>query len=188
MSGDDRVSGNMVIATVPVNNNDKGPQLRIPDDLHTAASIQPYTGDGYVGAQLSFTNLSFDQFSELTNSISQGRQNYSLVFHTTGNLVTFSGSVDLTEVPADRADIELKIDFPGEIISTTGSLNGQTVIWKPKPGDVSQLTATADVSGSSTPSWARWAVLLGVVLVVVVLLIAGLAIAAHRRSLRIYRR
>ena len=63
VSGDFKVSGTMIAATVPSSPDDHGPQLSIPSDLGEDVMLQPYRADGYVGTQLSFANMEFDQFT-----------------------------------------------------------------------------------------------------------------------------
>lgn len=187
VSGDYKVSGTMIAATVPTSPDDHGPQLSIPSDLGDQVVVQPYAADGYVGTQLSFTNLEFEQFSTLVGGSSAASSNYQLLLRRVGDLVTFTGSVDLRTVPADRSDVELKITFPATVSSATGSVDDQTVTWQPKPGSITALSATSDLSTLATAAWLRWSVLVAALLVGSVLVISVLALRAHRRSRRIRR-
>lgn len=188
VSGDYKVSGTMVAATVPASPQDHGPQLSIPSDLGDQVMVQPYAADGYVGTQLSFNNLEFDQFTTLVGGSSAASSDYQLLLRRVGDLVSFTGSVDLRTVPADHSDVELKITFPAGVSSTTGTVDDQTVTWQPKPGSITSLSATSDLSTLATAAWLRWSVLVGALLIGSVLVISVLALRAHRRSLRVRRR
>ena len=188
VSSDYKVSGTMIAATVPASPQDHGPQLSIPSDLGDQVMVQPYAADGYVGTQLSFNNLEFDQFTTLVGGSSAASSDYQLLLRRVGDLVSFTGSVDLRTVPADHSDVQLKITFPAGVSSTTGTVDDQTVTWQPKPGSVTSLSATSDLSTLATAAWLRWSVLVGALLIGSVLVISVLALRAHRRSLRVRRR
>jgi hypothetical protein len=188
VSGDYKVSGTMVAATVPASPDDHGPQLSIPSDLGQDVVVQPYSADGYVGTQLSFANMEFDQFTTLVGGSSAASGNYQLLLRRVGDLVYFTGSVDLRTVPADHADVELRITFPAGVTSSTGSVDDDTVTWNPRPGSITSLSATSDLSTLATAAWMRWTVLVAVLLIGSVLVVSVLALRAHRRSLRVRRR
>lgn len=188
VSSDYKVSGTMIAATVPTSPDDHGPQLSISSDLGDQVMVQPYAADGYVGTQLSFNNLEFDQFTTLVGGSSAASSNYQLLLRRVGDLVSFTGSVDLRTVPADHSDVQLKITFPAEVTSATGTVDEQTVTWQPKPGSITSLSATSDLSTLATAAWMRWTVLVAALLIGSVLVISVLALRAHRRSLRVRRR
>jgi hypothetical protein len=187
VSGDFKVSGTMIAATVPASPDDHGPQLSIPSDLGEDVVLQPYSADGYVGTQLSFANMEFDQFTTLVGGSSAASSNYQLLLRRVGDLVYFTGSVDLRTVPADHADVELRITFPAGVTSSTGSVDDDTVTWNPRPGSITSLSATSDLSTLATAAWMRWSVLVGALLIGSVLVVSVLALRAHRRSLRVRR-
>jgi hypothetical protein len=187
VSGDYKVSGTMIAATMPSSPDDHGPQLSISSDLGDQVVVQPYAADGYVGTQLSFNNLDFEQFSTLVGGSSAASGDYQLLLRRVGDLVSFTGSVDLRTVPAEHADVQLRITFPAAVSSATGSVEDQTVVWTPKPGSVTSLSATSDLSTLATAAWMRWSVLVGALLVGSVLVISVLALRAHRRSRRVRR-
>jgi Protein of unknown function (DUF3153) len=187
VSGDFTVSGTMIAATVPSSPDDHGPQLSIPSDLGEDVMVQPYNADGYVGTQLSFANMEFDQFTTLVGGSSAASSNYQLLLRRVGDLVYFTGSVDLRTVPADHSDVELRITFPAAVTSSTGTVDDDTVTWNPRPGSITSLSATSDLSTLSTAAWMRWSVLVGALLVGSVLVVSVLALRAHRRSLRVRR-
>ncbi|AHI00087.1 hypothetical protein GCM10010174_81990 [Kutzneria viridogrisea] len=184
VSPDYKVSGTVVAASVPTSPTDRGPQLSIPGDLGDQVLIQPYSADGYVGTQLSFSGLDFDQVTNLVNGSSPVRGSYALSVRRVGDVVAFTGSVDLSKVPAQRCDVRISVTFPAEPTSATGSVSDTTVNWQPKAGAVTALAATSDLSTLATAEWLRWSVLVAGVLVASVAVVGGLAVLAHRRALR----
>jgi LppM domain len=184
ISGDYKVSGTMVAATVPTSAGDQGPQLSIPADLGDQVLVQPYAADGYVGTQLSFSNLEFDQFTSLVGGSSAASGDYQLLLRRVGDLVSFTGTVDLRSMPADHADVQLRVTFPATVNSATGQVDDTTVTWQPKPGEVTSVSATSDLSTLATAVWMRWSVLVASLLCGSVLVISVLALRAHRRAVR----
>jgi len=183
VSQDDLISGEMVVASLPSGPEDKGPELTIRPDLADQVSAEPYTADGYVGQKLTFTNLRFADFSLLVETISTAKQ-YRMSFRRSGGLVSLAGSIDLTRVPAERADVQIKIALPGNVTRTNGDNTDGTITWKPKPGAVTEFSATTQYSGDAGMSWAQWVAAVGGGAVGVAVLVVLLALFTHRRTLR----
>lgn len=181
VSQDDLVSGEVVIAALPVSTEDNGPDLTIPPQLRDKVRTEPYTQDGYVGQRVTFSGLRFNDMTLLAESISTFQQ-YRLSFRRSGDLVTVAGSIDLTQVPADRADVQLRIAFPGTISRTNGEEEDGTLTWAPKPAAVTEFAATAQYTDSSGVSWTQWVAIVGGGAVGVALLVVLLALFTHRRS------
>lgn len=184
VSQDDRVSGEITAATPPTRDNDPGPQLRVPEELASRVTTRPYQADDYVGTQLSFSALTFDEVRVLATATSASSSRYQLTFRRSGDLVTLSGSVDLTQVPPERADIQVKIAFPGEIIDTNGrEEDNATIAWAPKPGEASMLTATVRYAGANSVSYFGWTMLVAGLTGGAALIVLVLALVSHRRGL-----
>ncbi|WP_198943313.1 LppM family (lipo)protein [Actinokineospora bangkokensis] len=183
VSEDDTVSGQLVVASVAGKQGDLGPALTVPPELTGKVRTQVYNQDGYVGQTVAFQDLTFPEVTLLGESITVGKQ-YRLTFRRAGDLVTMAGSVDLTELPADRADIQVKIAFPGTVSRTNGVNDGGTISWKPKPGAVSEFNATAQYSDASGVSWTGWVAMVGAAAVGVALIVLALALYSHRRTER----
>ncbi|MFT7837282.1 DUF3153 domain-containing protein [Saccharothrix sp. BKS2] len=184
VSQDDRVSGEITAATPPSRDNDPGPQLKVPEELATRVTTKPYQVDDYVGTQLFFSGLTFDEVRVLATATSASSSRYQLTFRRSGDLVTLSGSVDLTQVPPERADVQVKIAFPGEIIDTNGrEEDGATISWAPKPGQASMLTATVRYAGANSVSYFGWTMLVAGLTGGAALIVLVLALVSHRRSL-----
>jgi type 1 fimbria pilin len=185
VSGDDHVSGDIVAATPPAQDSDPGPQLTVPPELAAKATVKPYKADGYTGTELTFDNITFDQLRNLTTSSSAANSRYQFTLRRSGELVTLSGSVDLTQVPPDHADVQVKISFPGQVVSTNGREEQPgTIAWSPKPGQASMLLATVSFAGDGTATWLPWAMLVGGLTGGSALIVLVLALVSHRRHVR----
>lgn len=184
VSQDDRVAGEITAATPPTRDNDPGPQLRVPTELASRVTTRPYRVDDYVGTQLSFSGLTFDEVKALSAATSASSSRYQLTFRRSGDLVTLSGSVDLTQVPPERADIQVKISFPGEVIDTNGrEEDNATIAWSPKPGQASMINATVRYAGANSASYFGWIMLVAGLTSGAALIVLVLAVVSHRRGL-----
>jgi hypothetical protein len=179
---DDRVSGTLIVAAVPVNDQDTGPTLTIPPELDDRVRSEQYVQDGYVGQRVSFSNLRFVDLAQMVQTISEAKQ-YRLSLRRSGDLVTLAGSVDLTQVPADRADVQVKVAFPGSVNRTNGDETDNTVSWSPKAGAVTEFNAISQYSSGSGDSWVRWALIVGGSALLAALVVTLLALLVHRRNL-----
>ncbi|WP_285751360.1 DUF3153 domain-containing protein [Lentzea sp. NBRC 105346] len=183
VSEDDRISGEIVAATPPTQDNDPGPQLKVPPELASRVTTKPYRVETYAGTQLFFNGLTFDEMRTLSVATSSSNSRYQLSFRRSGDLVTMSGSVDLSQVPAERADIQVKISFPGSVVNTNGREEEQgTIAWSPKPGQASMLSATVRYAGSESTSFFGWAMLVAGLTAGAALIVVVLALIAHKRS------
>ncbi|HEX6351925.1 LppM family (lipo)protein [Actinophytocola sp.] len=184
ISPDDRVSGTLVVAALPVNDQDNGPILTIPPELTERVRSEKYTQDGYVGQKVTFSDLRFVDVAQLVQTISEARQ-YRLSLRRAGDLVTLAGSIDLTQVPKDRADVQIKVAFPGSVNRTNGTEgDDDAVSWSPKPGAVTEFDAISEYSSAGGESWEKWALMVGGAAGLAAIVATLLALIAHRRSLR----
>lgn len=179
---DDRVNGTLIVASVGVNDQDTGPKLTIPPELNDQVRTEKYVDGDYVGQKVTFTNLRFVDVAQLVQTISEVKQ-YRLSLRRSGDLVTLAGSIDLTQVPKDRADVQIKVAFPGTVNRTNGDEEDGTVSWSPKPTGVTEFDAIAEYSTSSGNSWVRWTLLVGGSALLAAIVATLLALIAHRRSL-----
>lgn len=181
ISPDDRVSGELIIATYAVSEQDNGPALTIPTELNDRVHTEKYTEDGYVGQKVTFSNLRFVDLTQLVQTISEAKQ-YRLSLRRAGDLVTLAGSIDLTQVPKDRADVQIKVAFPGSVSRTNGDEKNGTVSWSPKPGAVTEFDSIAQYASGTSNSWGRWALLVFGSALLAAIVAALLALLVHRRS------
>ncbi len=176
VSSNDRVSGHIVVAVVPANDKDKGPQLKAPSALAAKVRVESYTQDGYVGSQVYFDDLTFGEVGELGGLSDQTQGMFNLQFVRTGDLVTLTGRADLKSVPPQGSDIQFTVAFPARVATTNGTREGDSVVsWKLPAGDVSTVRAEASYADPNTRSFAGWAGIVGGITLAVAALVAVIA-------------
>jgi hypothetical protein len=168
---DDTVAGEIVIASA----GGPPPRIAVPATLADRVSASPYRQEDYQGSRLRFTGLNFDEVNSLVAVAPQAQGRFKFALRRSGNLIVLNGQVDLTAVPVDRADVQLKIAFPGEVLSSDGELDSDTVSWVFAPGQVNEFNAVVSSPDPSAPSVGRWALGLGVVVAAAVVAVVVLA-------------
>ncbi|HTM84703.1 MAG TPA: DUF3153 domain-containing protein [Mycobacterium sp.] len=162
VSPNDQVSGQIIAAAVPRNDNDTGPKLSGDLPFAQKIAISSYSRDGYVGSQAVFSDLTFAELPQLAE-MNRDAAGVNLALRRAGNVVILEGRVDLTSLSDPDADVELTVAFPGEVTSTNGERIGADMVqWRLKPGVVSTMTAQARYTDPSTRSFARAAMWLAV--------------------------
>lgn len=162
VSPNDQVSGQIIAAVKPRNDNDTGPKLSADLPFAQKIAVSSYNRDGYIGSQAVFSDLTFAELPQLAE-MNRDAAGVNLTLRRAGNLVILEGRVDLTSLSDPEADVELSVAFPGEVTSTNGErLGNDTVQWRLKPGVVSTMSAQARYTDPSTRSFghaAMWLVL-----------------------------
>lgn len=185
VSTDDRVSGDVVIAALPSAQNGQGPQLTIPTTMAAQVTSKSYKADGYVGSELSFTNLTFAEVSALATAISNEHGTYKILFQRSGNLVNLDGSVDLSQLSTIKGvDVQIKVTFPSPPVRQDGTLAGNTVTWTMKPGQITSFSAADQYTLGNTRGWRFWSLALGGGGAIVSVFVVLLALWARRRNLK----
>jgi hypothetical protein len=183
VSADDRVSGQIVAAAVPANDQDKGPQLTPPDSLSGKVRVQEYKKDGYVGSQEFFSDLTFGDVAQLGTMSEQANGSFQISLQRTGDLVTLDGKADLSSVPAQGTDVQFTIAFPARVATTNGTREGDSIVsWKLPAGDTSTIRAEVRYSDPSTRSFAGWAGIMAGVTLGVAVIVGALAWLARNRD------
>jgi hypothetical protein len=95
-----------------------------------------------------------------------------------------SGSVDLSPLAPTGVDVQLKVDFPGQVTTSNGGIDGQTVSWTMKAGQVTSFNATDQYAIGNTRGWRFWALALGGGGAIIAAFVLVLALWARRRNLR----
>jgi len=175
---DDTVRGQIVVATPETSPDDPGPTITIPPALAAAVEISQYRQEGYAGTLVRFSELTFPQVSELISAAGPEGEKVRLELRRAGNRVVVNGSVDLTTVDVDRADFQLKIAFPGQVLDAGGDADSGEVSWTFDAGQVGDIEAVAAFDDPDAPSPVNWT--LG--LFAVVTLAAGLVVLVARRT------
>lgn len=184
VSPDDRVSGQIVAAAIPRDDNDKGPQLLNNLPFAQKVAVSEYSRDDYVGSQAVFSDLSFAELPQLA-SMNRDAAGVDISLRRAGDLVILEGRVDLTSLSDTEADVSLSVAFPGEVTSTNGDQISSTVVeWKLRPGVVSTMNAQARYTDPSARSFTGAAIWLGVASMVVAGIVGWLAYASRDRSPR----
>ncbi len=184
VSPDDRVSGQIVAAAKPRDDQDKGPQLLNNLPFATKVAVSDYDKDDYVGSRAVFSDLTFAELPQLAN-MNRDAAGVNLALRRAGDLVILDGRVDLTTLNDPDADVSLTVSFPGEVTSTNGEqVSPEVVEWKLRPGVVNTMSAQARYTDPSARSFATAAIWLGVAAFVVAAIIAALAWSNRDRSPR----
>ena len=97
-----------------------------------------------------------------------------------GNRLIVTGKADLTTVPVDKADFQLKITTGGEVLETNGDADAGTASWSFEPGKVGDVSAVIAADDPNAPSPANWAVLM--VVLVVAASVAVVVLARRNRN------
>jgi len=95
-----------------------------------------------------------------------------------GGRVVVTGAIDLTTVSVDRADFQLKMSFPGDVIDSNGEIDDSTVSWVFTPGEVGDLNAVVAYADPNAPSPLNWTLLMAGLVVVA----AGAVVLVARRT------
>ena len=175
IQGDDTVAGEIVLGTA----GGPPPTVTVPAPLAGRVSVTPYQDNTHTGSRLQFSGLRFDQVNSLVGVAAQANGRLRFELRRTGGLLVLGGQVDLSAVPVDGADVQLKVAFPGELVSTDGTATASTVSWVFAPGQVSQFNAVVSSPDPSTPSVGRWTLLVAAVVAAAAVAVVLLA-RAHR--------
>lgn len=157
---DDTVTGEIVLATPAQGPDDAGPEVTVPPELEDEVDVADYEQDGYVGSVLTFSGLDFAEVSQLSRAAGPAGDRVRFELRRAGGRVLVTGSADLTTVPVDRADFQLKISFPGEVVETNGDADSGTVSWTFVPGEVGDIDAVVAFDDPEAPSALNWTLLL----------------------------
>ncbi|CAA9430854.1 MAG: hypothetical protein AVDCRST_MAG66-3285 [uncultured Pseudonocardia sp.] len=182
---DDTVRGEIVVATPETGPDDPGPAITVPPSLESAVDVSPYRQEGYTGSVVRFSGLEFDQVGELLgvaggDAAGEAVQRSGLTIRRAGNRVVVDGQVDLTTAGSDRADFQLKISFPGQVVDTDGDADAGTVSWVFEPGEVGDVEAVVAFDDPQAPSPLNWT--LGLAAVVALASAAVVLLARRTRN------
>jgi len=175
VSDEDRVSGQIVAAAQPRDDEDTGPQFEQDLPFAQKVTVSPYDADGMVGSRASFSDLTFAEVPQLAD-LSRDATGVDVTLRRVGDLVLLEGRVDLTGVTDPEAEITFRASFPGEVTSTNGERIGTDAVeWQLQPGAVSTMSAQSRYTDPGTRSFAAAAIWLGVAAFLVAGLIGYLA-------------
>ena len=185
VSEDDRVSGQIVAATVQTSDTDLGPQLTPPDSLGNRVRVEEYRQDGYVGTRVFFSDLTFGDVQSLQAMAPQSGGSYQLEFQRSGDVVTLAGQVDLSSLPAQGSDVQLTVAFPARVATTNGVRDQDNVVtWKLPAGESTMVRAEVRYPDPGTRSFVGWAGIVGGVTIGMAAIIGAMAYLARNPSLQ----
>jgi hypothetical protein len=160
-----------------------GGEMPLPNDVE-GVRTEEYDDGKYVGQRYVFEGVALSAFTDPTDPESLRIVREGDRFTVSGVLDLSSGSTGAIGATAGQqflssAEIRVAITFPGEVISSNGRVEGNTVIWEPEFGDRLELEATgsAVASGRGLGS----ALTIGLVVVGVAAVGAVALVAARRR-------
>ena len=156
VQADDTVNGEVVVATPAASADDPGPAITVPEEIADAVEVSPYRQEGYTGSLLRFSGLTFDQLGLLSAAAGPNGQKVQFALRRAGNRLIVSGKADLTTVPVDKADFQLKITTTGEVLETNGDADGGTASWTFDPGKVGDVAAVVAADDPNAPSPLNW--------------------------------
>lgn len=177
---DDTVRGEIVLATPEAAPDAPGPSFTPPPALADDVEVSTYRQDGYAGSVVRFSDLTFPQVGELITGAGAPGEQVALELRRAGNRVVVSGSVDLTTVDVDRADFQLKISFPGQVLDANGDADSGTVSWTFEAGEVGDIEAVVAFDDPQAPSPVNWT--LGLAAVVALAAAAVVLLARRARN------
>jgi hypothetical protein len=153
---DDTVTGQIVVATPEKGPDDPGPAIALPPDLASDVDLSEYREDGYAGSIVRFEGLTFAQTAQLTQAVGPAGSKVRFEMRRAGSRVLVGGAVDLTTVAVDRADFQLKMNFPGQVLESNGDADSSEVAWTFTPGEVGDFSAVVTYPDPQAPSPVNW--------------------------------
>ena len=175
VSPNDLVSGEIIAAVKPRDNDDQGPQFDENMAFSQKIDVHRYEADGFTGSQATFTDLTFAEVVQLAR-LSRDATGVDISLRRAGDLVILEGRVDLTNVTDPDADVKFSAAFPGEVTSTNGDrIDTSTVEWRLKPGAVVSMSAQSRYTDPSTRSFGAAAIWLSLAAALAAAMIGALA-------------
>ncbi|MBL8925647.1 MAG: DUF3153 domain-containing protein [Pseudonocardia sp.] len=163
---DDTVNGEIVVATPETGPDDPGPTISVPEEIADDVEVSAYRQEGYTGSLLRFSGLTFDQLSRLSAAAGPAGERVQFSLRRAGNRLLVTGKADLTTVPVDKADFQLKITTSGEVLETNGDADAGTASWTFDAGRVGDVTAVIAVTDPNAPSATSWTLLTATLVII----------------------
>ncbi|HEX7463413.1 MAG TPA: hypothetical protein VF382_00725, partial [Actinomycetota bacterium] len=178
VSSDDTVNGTMIFAmdkqlleATGQSFDDLMADNPIPTPSEAGVTTSPYEDDKFVGQEIRFDAVPLSKFNESEDAESLQIVREGDQFKVSGVLDLSSATGNTGDEALDKmlqealksADISIKMTFPGDVASSNGEIDGNSVTWAPKIGERTEINAVASAipTKSSTP-W-LWIAIGGVV-------------------------
>lgn len=113
------------------------------NNFNNASSQEAYQQDGYTGTRYFYdaTPLN-DSLNNPTMSVTRDGDTY-VVDGIFEDIVPDAEAQGLDQAVIDSADVSFSFTFPGEVVESNGTVNGNTVTWNYTPGEDLIMTARA---------------------------------------------
>lgn len=182
----DRMSGKIVAAQTPAS-NPQGPQIAAPGELKGLAEVKAYDSNGKVGTQMIFEKITFGQFNQVGDVVSQAfdtsAASIKMRVQRTGGTVILSGTADLSSLSPNSAVIVVSLQFPGPVTATNGQQEADDLVtWTLNAGTSAALTAEAEYADPSIASFTTWAWITALTSFLAAAVVAGIAYVRRDRS------
>lgn len=175
VSKDDLVSGTVILtretkpmggvevlpspAPLPPGSNTSN-KFEFPKPVSNTDSIvvTPYSDGANVGYKIEYKRATFEEAAAFTPL---GDRGGALVFTRDGDAVTFAADFDLSfdagteaqkALPAKNVTATVKLDLPGKIGDSNGTVADNSVTWTVEPLKVNDLVATYTSAGPAAPT------------------------------------
>lgn len=145
----------------------------------------PYEDEKFIGTSYTFKSVPLENFAvdeSNTSKISIVREGDNLVtsgtFDMMGDATTgadgFSSddalSSQVFETLGESAEMQISITYPGQVLETNGTVDGQTVTWTPKFGETLEMSAVVKAPQIN------WALLIGVGIGVLLIVLVAVGV------------
>lgn len=154
---DDTVSGIIVIGArkpgasgdAPMPSPPPGQSLPKPSSDSPRIVVAPFEHDQETGYKVTFRHATFQEVSAFSPF---GEKGGALRLSRDGDIITVSMTIDLTYAAKtediaylkENAKAEVSLEVPGEIVSTDGQVDGDTITWALEPLALNTLEAVID--------------------------------------------
>ena len=121
--------------------------------------MEAYSEDGFVGQQITFEDVPLGEFTS-SDTFSGSGLGDELRIVREGDEFVVTGALDMsgdqftdTEIRSSSltTSSSRSRSFPGEVISSTGEVDGNTVTWQPQVGENNPIEARASASRRRAP-------------------------------------
>ena len=120
----------------------EGSGLLGEDPATGSVETQDYEDDDWIGNEYVFTDVALDEFSgDETGDLSITREGDAFVVEGTLDLSQGTETDPSASALLESAETEISITFPGDVESSNGVEDGNTVTWTPVPGEVTEISA-----------------------------------------------
>ncbi len=193
LSSDDTVDGSIILAVdrsqaelfggedaLRESLSGEGQGLLGEDPTTGSVETKDYEDDDWIGNEYVFTDVALDEFSGAdTGDLSITREGDEFIVEGTLDLSQGTEADPSASALLESAEAEISITFPGDVKSSNGTEDGNTVTWTPVPGEVTEISAVG-----SAESGLPWTLIVAVIalLTLVVVGIVLLVVLRGRES------